>query len=300
MLTFFTTAKPFQGHSAVIQRNALKSWTLLDPDVEVILFGDDEGAAEVCKELGLRHEFHVERHESGMKYLDYMFSRAQQIARHDTLCYVNCDIILMSSLRRALEQVEAAHPRFLMVGNRWNVDITSPLVFDQPDWEENLRALVLHEGYRLARGWIDYFVFSRGAYGPDLPPFVIGRVYWDNWLIWKALRSKLPVVDISPVAMAVHQNHDYNYHPQGERGVWEGEEAKRNLRLAGGWGHMCDVADATEVLWPDGLKPNRKRYGTAVRRHAKRFWMLALDVTRPVRHVLGLRSKAMRQSGQKV
>ena len=75
-----------------------------------------------------------------------------------------------------------------MVGNRWNVDITSPLVFDQPDWEENLRALVLHEGYRLARGWIDYFVFSRGAYGPDLPPFVIGRVYWDNWLIWKALR----------------------------------------------------------------------------------------------------------------
>jgi hypothetical protein len=34
MLTFFTTAKPFRGHSGVIQRNALKSWTLLHPDVE--------------------------------------------------------------------------------------------------------------------------------------------------------------------------------------------------------------------------------------------------------------------------
>ena len=45
MLTFFTTAKPFRGHNAIIQRNALKSWTLLRPDVEVILFGDDEGAA---------------------------------------------------------------------------------------------------------------------------------------------------------------------------------------------------------------------------------------------------------------
>ena len=34
MLTLFTTAKPFKGHSAIIQRNALKSWTLLDPDIE--------------------------------------------------------------------------------------------------------------------------------------------------------------------------------------------------------------------------------------------------------------------------
>ena len=44
MLTFFTTGKPFRGHSGIIQRNALRSWLLLDPDVEVILFGDDEGA----------------------------------------------------------------------------------------------------------------------------------------------------------------------------------------------------------------------------------------------------------------
>ncbi len=53
MITFFTTAKPFHGHSAVIQRNALQSWKLLDPDAEVILFGDDEGAADVCAQLGL-------------------------------------------------------------------------------------------------------------------------------------------------------------------------------------------------------------------------------------------------------
>jgi hypothetical protein len=31
MLTLFTTAKPFLGHTSIIQRNALKSWTLLHP-----------------------------------------------------------------------------------------------------------------------------------------------------------------------------------------------------------------------------------------------------------------------------
>lgn len=69
MLTFFTTAKPFEGHSGVIQRNALKSWKLLHPDIEVILFGDDAGSAEIANGLGLRHEPFVERNSFGTKRL---------------------------------------------------------------------------------------------------------------------------------------------------------------------------------------------------------------------------------------
>src|SRR5215469_4310945 len=116
MLTLFSTAKAFAGHSGVIQRNALKSWTLLHPDVEIVLFGDDEGAAEVCTEFGLRHETHVERDESGLKRIDYFFDRAQAIAQHDILCYVNCDIILTSDFCRAIEQVRAVHSQSLIVG----------------------------------------------------------------------------------------------------------------------------------------------------------------------------------------
>ena len=120
MLTFFTTAEPFRGHSWRIQRNALASWTLMHPAVEVILFGDEEGAAETARELGLRHEPYVERNEYGTKRLDYMFSTARALARHDILCYVNCDIILMEDFRRALERVKARHEQFLMLGRRWD------------------------------------------------------------------------------------------------------------------------------------------------------------------------------------
>ena len=67
----------------------------MQPSVEVIRFGDEEGAAETAKELGLHHEPHVERTEFGTKRLDFMFSRAQAVARHDLLCYINCDILLM-------------------------------------------------------------------------------------------------------------------------------------------------------------------------------------------------------------
>src|SRR6266446_8790882 len=130
----------------MIQRNALQSWKALHPGIEIILFGADEGAAEAAREFGLRHEGHVERNERGTKRLDFMFARAQVIARHQILCYINCDIILMHDFCRALERVRAMHREFLMVGRRWNTATTEPLAFAMPHWEEELRALALRHG----------------------------------------------------------------------------------------------------------------------------------------------------------
>src|ERR1700733_2665405 len=153
MLTLFTTAKPFVGHSAIIQRNALKSWTLLHPDVEVILFGDDEAAAEVCAELGLRHEPYVERHESGTKYLNYIFERAQQIARYDYLCFSNCDIVLTQDFRRSFEKAQKWRKRFLLVSRRWDTDITEPIDFEREEWARETRELALTRGFRQDESW---------------------------------------------------------------------------------------------------------------------------------------------------
>src|SRR5690348_8932501 len=134
MLTLFTTAKPFRGHDGIIQRNALKSWTLLRSNVEVILFGDEEGAAKAAAELELRHEPQVERNEFGTKRLDTMFCRAQRIAQHDLLCYVNCDILLMQDFCDALKRVRGAHAKFLMVGRRWDTEIFEPCDCESKDW----------------------------------------------------------------------------------------------------------------------------------------------------------------------
>ena len=52
MLSLFVTAKLRRGQ----WKAKMKSWTLLGPNLGVILFGDEEGAAEVLRELGFRHE----------------------------------------------------------------------------------------------------------------------------------------------------------------------------------------------------------------------------------------------------
>ena len=41
---------------------------------------------------------------------------------------------------------------------------------------------------------------------------MIGRPGYDNWLIWRARRSRIPVIDATKELTAVHQNHDYNFH----------------------------------------------------------------------------------------
>jgi len=207
MLTIFTTAKPFRGHIGVIQRNALQSWKALYPDIEIILLGDDEGAAEAAEKFGLRHEPFAERNERGTKRLDYLYTRAQAIATHKVLCYINCDIILMQDFRRAIERVRAAHREFLMVGRRWDIDIREPLAFDGPECAADLRTLAQRHGRKRTAEWIDYFAFTRGLYGPDIPPFAL-RVFWDNWLVWKALDAGKPVIDASPAVLAVHQNNE--------------------------------------------------------------------------------------------
>jgi len=126
-MTLFSTAKPFRGQIDVIQRNALRSWKLLHPDVEIILFGDDEGAAEVAMELGIRHEARVEKNEFGTNRVDYIFNRAQQIARPNLLCYANCDIIFLPDFLSALDQVRKRHERFLALGRRWDTSVRQPI-----------------------------------------------------------------------------------------------------------------------------------------------------------------------------
>lgn len=299
MLTFFTTAKPFRGHDGIIQRNALKTWKLLHPQVEVILFGDDEGAAEVARELELRHQRHTAKNEFGSNLINSMFAQAQELARYEVLCYANCDIILLPDFCQALEHVKSRLPRFLMVGRRWDTNIIEPMDFSSSTWREKLRRHAMSAGRQSDEWWIDYFVFRRGLFEGGFPPLAVGRPYWDNYTVWKALDSRAVVVDTSAAVVAVHQNHDYAQHPQGRTGIWQSEEAQKNFELTGGWTHLRNIADATQQLDRGVLHDNPKRYWRALQRTLaairSRLWFFFLDKTRSARRRLGLREKNLRR-----
>jgi hypothetical protein len=293
MITFFATPKPFRGHIATIQRNAIQSWLRLDPEVEILLLGPEEGAAETASELGLRYEHDVPRNEFGTVLLSGLFDRAQQMARHEMVCFVNCDIIFTGDFLTAIHTISARHDYFLMVGRRWDLPVTAPVDFTAPRWADALRAAALREGRQRPPQWVDYFAFRRGFLMGKIPPFAVGRPGYDNWLIWRARSLGISVVDASHDVIAIHQNHDYSHHPGGEKGVWEGQEARRNTALLGGWSHFCTVEDAAHRLVAGRLHRSYRHWPLLAQRASQNarasVWFGALNATRSLRHRLGLR-----------
>jgi hypothetical protein len=301
MITFFTTAKPFAGHDGIIQRNALRSWKLLDENVEVMVFGDEDGVAEVCAEMGLRYEPRIERvvfnsgfastnpeTRPGMKRLDFMFREAQRTARHPILCYSNCDIVLTGDFLEAVKRARQWREKFLLVGRRWDTDISSAIDFGDNEWAQKLLEFALANGKKQIPNYIDFFVFSRGFYD-DVPPLVVGRSYWDHWLVWRALQGGLPVIDASRGLVAVHQNHSYGYHPQGKQGTNEDALALRNLELCGGGKQQASMHDASHAMTRSGKiirTPLRRAFATL---YAMRKKQGLLDHTFWLRKKLGLR-----------
>lgn len=314
MLTIFSTPKPFVGHSGIIQRNALESWKRMGPEVEVILFGDEEGAAEIAREVGVRHEPNAHRTPSGVKSLPGIFGHAERLASNDILCYVNCDIILPRTFVDAVKQSASLRKPFLMVGQRWDTDITEPLDFAQPNWEERVLELARAKGKPMGAWFADYFCYTRGLY-KNLPPLVIGRWYWDPWLVWKARTTPgAVVVDGSRAVTAIHQNHGYGYHPAGFKGVEGDEDARRNLEIGGRGKRMYPRFFASYRATPAGIQrhwlgvspvPQARLVAFKIGRWpwARNVWFPILGLTRPVRRLFGLddawRKRAMSRVGSK-
>lgn len=256
MITIFTIPKPFVGHIKTIQLNAIRSWLQLQPRCQIILFGNELGVAEAARDLDVQHVPVVAVNEFGTPMLDYTFHAAHRAALNNILCFANTDMILMSSFMKAVEavarEVNHFHKRkYLVVGRRWNLDITGEINFSR-GWERKLTTYVLdpRHGVRGNDHGIDFFVFPRRTF-EKIPAFAVGRGFWDNWMVYDALRRNIPVIDISDVTMAIHQNHDYSHHPQGQQGACLGAEGQENLRRAGGMkatGHWYGIADANKHL----------------------------------------------------
>ena len=255
-LTILAMPKPFRGHIGIIQRNAITSWTrLLRPRPEIYLFGEEEGVAEIAAELNINHLNDIARNEFGTPLLDDLLRRAREFARSPLLCYVNSDIILLQEFVDAVSAIHMQFPKFLGVAYRLNIELTETLDFARGG-EMNLRSEILPLGTLGNPTAIDVFVFHPDCY-QQVPPFAIGRAWFDQWLIKEARRQRIPVVDMTQFARAIHQNHDYSHIAGGQQGAYWGEEARRSLVIYGGVPHAFTLLDVTHELLPRWTNPAR-------------------------------------------
>ena len=229
----------------MIQRNAIKSWTLLS-DVEIVLLGEETGLTEAAGELGVRYVPNVKCNDNGTPLISSMFELARKNSTSPLLCIINADMILMPDFLEAARRSQSQRDKFVLLSQRWDLDVTRPIEFIE-GWQARLRSTVHGQGTLHRPAGSDFFLFPRSCY-TEIPDFAIGRAGWDNWMIYKARKEKWPVIDCTPSVMIVHQSHDYSHLPGG-RPHYEHPDTNENIRLAGGQANIrYTILDVTHQL----------------------------------------------------
>jgi hypothetical protein len=293
-LTIFSAPKPFTDpHIATIQRNAIRSWINLGEDVDVILIGEEAGLAETAAEIGVRHLPDVKRNEFGTPLVSSIFRLAIQSSKSPVLAYLNADILVMPDFVTIARQVAEQVDHFLVVGQRWDLDVRNEMDFG-PGWPERLRDEVLRAGSRHPPAGSDYFIFPRDGFA-EMPDFAIGRAGWDNWTIYHACTSSWAVIDATHSLMVVHQNHDYSHLPGG-RPHYDLEESHQNAAIGGGLPKMYTVLETNKTLVNGQILPARMSALRLLRQIELRLmdgqtvgarWSLARKVRRLRRRLTG-------------
>lgn len=275
-LTLFTSPRSFaEAHFATLQRNAIGSWLALRPTPEVILFGTDAGVADMARQHGLTHVPEVECDPRGVPLRSAMCALAARLADTELLCGINADIILLDGLTEAVARlVPAADARlrrgFVAAGRRHNLNVAEALDFTTPDWRAPLRERVAREGERFIASAIDYYVFPKWATPCAELALPMDAPGWDPWFLHQFQRRGMPMIDLTAVVSAVHQNHETAADLERKRRAWARHpQAAQRLREAGGFAAMATLREADLLLTDAGLQPPpwRRRLLARLRRH---------------------------------
>ncbi len=270
LITLFSAPKPFKDpHINIIQRNAIQSWLQLAPEVEVLLVGDEQGMGEVAAEYSIKHLPQVACNAEGTPLISSIFELARQNSDSPLLAYVNGDILLLpdfvSMAQLAMQQTD----KFLLVGQRYDLDITEPLVFG-PQFARQLRVDAIARGRLHPPGGSDYFIYPRTVFS-DIPEFAVGRAGWDNWMFYEARARKWPLIDATESIQIIHQQHDYRHLPNGQP-HYRLPESAENIRLAGGEIAIFDLLDSDRRIVAGKIK----RPGFSLKKMVREFEILPL------------------------
>ena len=250
LITIFITPKGFdRDHIALIQRNAIRSWKALGADVDILLIGDDPGVEENAKALGVRYIRDVKRNASGTPMLDDIFRLARENSDSPLLAYVNADIILKRDFVETSRKILDREKKFLLVGQRWDLDVQVDLEFPQ-GWESEFDKDLAARGRRHPAGGSDYFVYPRDIF-TSIPPFAIGRSGWDNWMFYEARVKGWKLINCSKAINIIHQDHDYAHLPNGLPHYRQPESAE-NVKAAGGKRTIFTLLDCDHELDENG------------------------------------------------
>ena len=151
--------------------------------------------------------FVIRHNKYGLPELHSLFQYVYELyPRASTYTYVNSDLMADKSFHQTIKLVSEnlKGKEFVMIGARTDV-----LWNENWSWATDFDFASIFKSGTIARlDAIDYFVTTRNAIRwQDVPPFVIGRPAFDNWLVNYAAQSpNVILIDVSKTLKMLHQS----------------------------------------------------------------------------------------------
>ncbi len=194
LITLYAAPRPFESPFGELQERAVRSWQGLMPAQhklvsipQIILVGDEEidQAAErlrtdyVCVERGL----------DGIPFVPDIIRAAEEGADYKLRAMINAENVLEPTFLDDLYPLLSNLDTFVAIGRRVDLDPETDV-----ETTGNYTAM-------------DYFLYRGLSLAEDMPDFLVGRSFYDNWLVRETLRRGIPLVDLSLVLKVSHLSH---------------------------------------------------------------------------------------------
>eukprot|EP00191_Tetraselmis_sp_GSL018_P013518 CAMPEP_0177586662 /NCGR_PEP_ID=MMETSP0419_2-20121207/5196_1 /TAXON_ID=582737 /ORGANISM="Tetraselmis sp., Strain GSL018" /LENGTH=485 /DNA_ID=CAMNT_0019076577 /DNA_START=340 /DNA_END=1795 /DNA_ORIENTATION=+ len=253
-VSFFACPKGYDNKRTVPNEElAIRSWLALEPRPEVTLIEAREGSGleKFCAKFGVRKVTLQPNDLTRLRApkVRSIFKAGESSSPTDTVMYINSDILLPGNFMKVLDFVysqfpAAKHRDLMIVGGRTdceNTDLGTERVaqeLSEAGEVDTARVEARMSSCKPAgEGAKDYFVFRKKFFqekAGGIPPFAIGRGVWDSWIL-KIAHYKGFAVDVSPVVVALHMNHDYS-HGKGfkvsaDKKIFTGSDGLMNKKL---------------------------------------------------------------------
>ena len=205
LLTMFTSFKN-KKEKYRTYCNTLRNWALFLPQIQPLLFTyeTDENLIKLAKSLGWLIADVPRLGKNKVPIWKDMYFAAQNHSNSVFYGWFNGDLLFDDGLINTLTAVEHylnQLDRTLIVGQRTNFELRNREIWNKSDVTKAAKEGTLYHIHAL-----DYFILARNQYVWDqVPDVVIGRTYYDNFLVYVALKNKLSVVDASKTVLTLHQ-----------------------------------------------------------------------------------------------
>jgi len=194
-ITLFTIPQAFENQYDLIQYQAIKSWTLLNPKPDIFLLGNAPGVASIANELGLYHLPNIEQNASISEIAKWL----DRVINNTILVYINPNVILTDGFSQTIQDIYNNQEHFLLTGQYRTIQTESVIDFNDTQWQHQLRVMADKQAMPQRQLQDIYLVFTKQLLKQlfVLNPNV--EYTWEQQLFYAALRKYYPIIDGSPI-----------------------------------------------------------------------------------------------------